>query len=199
MVSFEVKFCESKNLSILFKFRSKWKMIKLIETKQLLTLAEGWRRWGKEIAWTNGCFDLIHAGHVDYLEKAKQYGDVLIVGLNSDRSVQKWKNDSRPICPEKDRAKVLAAICHVEYILLFDDPSPLKILERLKPDFFIKGGDYTLETIDQRERAVIENYGGTIVILPKYKKLSTSDIIKKIAAIQKKANHRRGAEGTTFI
>ncbi len=174
-------------------------MIKLLEKKQLLVLAEGWRRQGLKIAWTNGCFDLLHAGHIDYLEKAKQFGDVLIVGLNSDRSVKQWKGGSRPICSEKDRAKVLAAICFVDYILLFDDPSPIKILAQLKPDFFIKGGDYSLETIDQRERAAIENYGGTIVILPKYQGLSTTAIIEKIAAIQKKVIHRRDAEGTEFF
>lgn len=138
------------------------------------------RSRNKKIVWTNGCFDILHVGHVEYLAGAKQLGDVLVVGLNSDPSVRQLKGADRPLFNQTERAKVLNAIEFVDYILIFEDPSPLNLLRYLQPDFYVKGGDYNIETIHQDERRCIENYGGEIVILPMIKGASTSKIIEKI-------------------
>ncbi len=155
-------------------------MHKLVGLEQLLNLTDKLRKEGKQIAWTNGCFDFMHAGHVDYLERANKYGDLLVVGMNSDHSVKRYKGDLRPICTEIHRAKVLNALCCIDYIVIFDKKTPIKIIEELKPDFYIKGGDYTLDTIDQNERRVVEHYGGEIKILPEVEGISTTIIIEKI-------------------
>ena len=155
-------------------------MKKLITLDELLQLKNDFIKANKKIAWTNGCFDFMHAGHVDYLERAKKYGDVLIVGMNSDQSVKRYKGDLRPICSENFRAQVLNALCCVDYIIIFKDKTPIKIIERLKPDFYIKGGDYALDTIDQNERRVVESGGGEIIILPEVEGISTTIIIDKI-------------------
>ncbi len=157
-------------------------MKKLVTFDQLNKVVRDLRKRGNKIAWTNGCFDIIHAGHIDYLEKASAYGDVLIVGLNSDQSVKKWKNSTRPIFTENYRALVLNAIVYIDYIIIFDKKSPISLIEKLKPDYFIKGGDYTIDTIDQKERRVIEDYGGEISIIPAVKGLSSSLIIERILA-----------------
>ena len=155
-------------------------MNKLVTFEELTELMQKARRQGKKIAWTNGCFDIIHAGHVDYLERSKAYGDFLVVGLNSDASVKKLKGDLRPIFSEQDRAKVLCSIIYVDYVVIFSDKSPIKMIALLKPDFYIKGGDYTIDTIDQNERKVVEGYGGEIVLLPMVEGVSSSIIVEKI-------------------
>jgi rfaE bifunctional protein nucleotidyltransferase chain/domain len=155
-------------------------MNKLVTIAQLIEIINQARKNGKKIAWTNGCFDIIHAGHVDYLERSKAYGDFLVVGLNSDASVKKLKGDNRPVFSEKDRAKVLCSIVFVDYVIIFSDKSPIKLLELLKPDYYIKGGDYTIDTIDQDERKVVEGYGGEIVLLPMVEGISSSIIVEKI-------------------
>ena len=155
-------------------------MKKLVSRAELLKIANKLRAQGKKIAWTNGCFDIMHAGHVDYLEKARDYGDALVVGLNSDQSIKALKGNSRPICSQEQRAKVLNALCCVDYILIFDDKSPLNIIRELKPEFYIKGGDYTIDTIDQNERRSVEDYGGEIIILPEVKGISTTFIVEQI-------------------
>lgn len=155
-------------------------MDKLVSLGQLKRLVAQFRSNGKRIAWTNGCFDIIHAGHVDYLERSKAYGDVLVVGLNSDASVKQLKGELRPIFGEQDRAKVLCALSAVDLVIIFQDKSPIKIIEQLLPDFYIKGGDYTIDTIDQAERKVVEGYGGQIVLLPMISGVSSSIIVEKI-------------------
>jgi len=155
-------------------------MKKLISQEQLLTRADQLRSQGKKIAWTNGCFDIIHAGHVDYLERSRAYGDVLVVGLNSDKSVRMLKGDLRPIFSERDRARVLGAIAYVDFVVIFSETTPLNIIKLLKPDFYIKGGDYTIDTINQEERRAVESYGGKIVLLPLVAGVSTSVIVEKI-------------------
>ena len=155
-------------------------MKKLITLDELLQLKNDFVKANKKITWTNGCFDFMHAGHVDYLERAKKYGDVLIVGMNSDQSVKRYKGDLRPICNEIFRAQVLNALCCVDYIIIFNDKTPIKIIERLEPDFYIKGGDYTLDTIDQNERRTVESSGGKSIILPDVNGISTTIIIEKI-------------------
>ncbi len=155
-------------------------MDKLVSLEQLKRLVAQFRSQGKQIAWTNGCFDIIHAGHVDYLERSKAYGDVLVVGLNSDASVKQLKGELRPIFAEQDRAKVLCALSAVDLVIIFQEKSPIKIIEQLQPDFYIKGGDYTIDTIDQAERKVVEGYGGQIVLLPMVAGVSSSIIVEKI-------------------
>ncbi len=154
-------------------------MQKLISLETILRLKKDFIKVGKKIAWTNGCFDFMHAGHVDYLERAKNYG-VLVVGLNNDQSVKRYKGDMRPICNEMFRAQVLNALTCVDYIIIFKDKTPIKLIEKIKPDYYIKGGDYTIDTIDQDERRVVESYGGEIVLLPEVEGISTSSIIEKI-------------------
>lgn len=155
-------------------------MKKIITFDRLLQLMKKVRAAGKKIAWTNGCFDIIHVGHVDYLEQSKSYADLLVVGLNSDVSVKKLKGELRPIFSQADRARVLAAIEPVDYIVIFDETSPIEYIRALQPDFYIKGGDYTIDTIDQQERRTVEAYGGRIVLLPMVPGVSTSVVVEKI-------------------
>ncbi len=155
-------------------------MNKLVKLEQLIEIVKQARMQDKNIAWTNGCFDIIHAGHVDYLEKSKSYGHLLVVGLNSDQSIKILKGELRPIFSELNRAKVLCSIIYVDYVVLFSDPSPINIIRTIQPDFYIKGGDYTIDTIDQDERRVVESYGGEIVLLPMVEGVSTSVIVEKI-------------------
>lgn len=136
---------------------------------------------GKKIVWTNGCFDILHVGHISYLQRAAALGDILVVGLNSDASVQKIKGPDRPIISEMDRAFVLSALECVGFVTIFDEDSPLEILKFLKPDVYAKGGDYTLDTIVQPERHAVEAYGGKIAILPGVEGRSTTNIIARIA------------------
>ena len=155
-------------------------MNKLVTLDQLTNIINQARSNGKKIAWTNGCFDIIHAGHVDYLERSKAYGDFLVVGMNSDSSVKKLKGDNRPVFSEIDRAKVLGSMVYVDYVVIFSDKSPIKMIELFEPDYYIKGGDYTIDTIDQNERKVVEGYGGEIVLLPMVEGVSSSIIVEKI-------------------
>ena len=156
---------------------------KLITLQQLQSIVAGLKEQRQKVVWTNGCFDILHVGHVTYLEQAKALGDLLIMGLNSDASIKILKGGNRPIFNEIERATVLNAIVYVDYITTFDAPSPRKILQQLKPDFYVKGGDYTIDTIDQLERRSIESYGGKIIILPIKKGVSTTNIIKKIESL----------------
>lgn len=136
---------------------------------------------GKTIVWTNGCFDIIHAGHVTYLMQAKQEGDILIVGLNSDKSVQAVKGPDRPIVPETERALILSALACVDYVTLFAEDDVTAILQALKPDVYAKGGDYTLETINQDERHLVEAYGGRIALIPGVRDRSTTNLVERLA------------------
>jgi D-beta-D-heptose 7-phosphate kinase/D-beta-D-heptose 1-phosphate adenosyltransferase len=147
---------------------------------QITAIVHRLQRENKKIVWTNGCFDILHVGHIMYLQEAGNCGDVMIVGLNSDASVKKIKGDQRPVFNEQDRAQVLSALECVDYIVIFDDKTPLPLLEKLQPHVYAKGGDYTLDTIVQEERRLVEGYGGAIVIIPGREGQSTSCIIDKI-------------------
>ncbi len=140
------------------------------------------RASNRRVVWTNGCFDIIHAGHVAYLDRAAREGDVLVVGLNSDRSVTAIKGPERPIVPEAERAIILAAFASVDYVTVFDDASPLGAIETLRPDVYAKGGDYTVDTINQDERRLVEGYGGRIAILPGVDGRSTTNIVRRLNA-----------------
>ena len=158
-------------------------MDKRVDLQQLKRLIDDYQNYGKKVVWTNGCFDILHVGHVTYLEEARSLGDILVLGLNSDRSVRRNKGDFRPIFSEEQRAKVLGALLWIDHIVIFDDPSPIELLRFLKPDIYAKGGDYTIDTIDQEERHVVEGYEGEIKILPIVDGVSTTEIADKISRI----------------
>lgn len=153
-------------------------MEKLIEKENLNNIIKKLKSENKKIVFTNGCFDILHAGHVRYLKESKKFGDILIVGLNSDVSVKKIKGESRPINPEMDRAEVLAGLEAVSYIVLFDETSPVKLLEEIKPDIYTKGADYTVETLP--EAKTVLSYGGKIEFIKLVEGRSTTKIIDKI-------------------
>jgi D-glycero-D-manno-heptose 1,7-bisphosphate phosphatase len=136
------------------------------------------RTKGKTVGFTSGAFDLLHAGHVDYLEKAKAMCDVLIVGVNSDASVQKYKGEGRPVVGEEYRVQVVAALESVDYVFLFDERRNQKNIELLQPDFYIKAGDYTPESLTSKE--ITEKHGGEVRIIPILQAISTTEIIEKI-------------------
>jgi len=151
---------------------------KIKTKKELLRIITDLKTKGKRIVFTNGCFDLLHIGHVRYLEKAKALGDVLVVGINSDSSVQKLKGRRRPILLEQERAEILSGLGCVDYVALFDEIDPLKLITSLKPDVLVKGGDWTKEQTVGKE--VVERSGGEVVILPFVKGASTSSLIETI-------------------
>ena len=138
------------------------------------------RTAGKKLVVTNGCFDLLHVGHVTYLEMARSQGDALLVGLNSDSSVQKLKGAGRPLNPENDRAAVLAALQAVDGVCIFPDLRATAFLALAQPDIYVKGGDYALQTIDQDERRAVESADGRIVFIPFVPGKSTSSLIERI-------------------
>ena len=135
---------------------------------------------GKKIVFTNGCFDLIHAGHVDYLSKSKAMGDVLIVGLNSDDSVRRLKGESRPILKEEERAFILSNLKPVDYVIFFDEDTPQKLIEELLPDILVKGSDWAIDEIVGADE-VIAN-GGEVKTVEFVNDQSTSNIIQKIVS-----------------
>jgi len=135
-------------------------------------------RAGKRIVFTNGCFDLLHAGHVDYLARARKYGDVLVVGLNSDRSVRSIKGPGRPLTPERDRAKVLSALSSVTYVALFHEDTPAKLIQVLKPHVLVKGSDWRRRDIAGRKEVL--SWGGRVRRIPLLKGRSTTRMIQKI-------------------
>ena len=146
--------------------------------KELLRIIKDLKAKGKRIVFTNGCFDLLHIGHVRYLEKARALGDVLVVGVNSDSSVRKLKGPKRPILPEEERAGILSGLGCVDYITIFREIDPLKLITSLRPDLLAKGGDWTKEQTVGKE--VVERLGGEVVIIPFIKGASTSNLIETI-------------------
>ena len=132
----------------------------------------------KKIVFTNGCFDILHAGHVSYLSKAKSLGDILVIGLNSDNSVKKIKGKSRPVVSQKNRAILLAALEAVDFVVVFNELTPLKLIKAIKPDVLVKGGDWKKENIVGSD--FVESYGGEARSLAYIKGLSTRGIIRKI-------------------
>jgi len=145
---------------------------------------EGWRTavrgTGRRLVVTNGCFDLLHLGHVTYLETARNQGDLLLVGVNADAAVQELKGPGRPVNPEGDRALVLAALESVSAVAIFPHTTATEFLALAQPDIYIKGGDYTLETINQDERRVVEAAGGKIILLSFVEGRSTTKTLKKL-------------------
>ncbi len=140
-----------------------------------------YKREGKRIVFTNGCFDILHRGHISYLNAAKGYGDVLIVGINSDDSVRRIKGENRPINSMEDRAQILAALSSVDHIIPFDGDTPIDIIKVIQPDTYVKGGDYTRETLPEAE--IVEKLGGGVEILPYLEDHSTTNVIERIRQI----------------
>ena len=154
-------------------------MIKAIPLDQLRIEREHLRHDGKKVVFTNGCFDLLHPGHVRYLQQARALGDILIVALNSDRSVRELKGDKRPILNEAERSEVMAALSCVDFVTVFDEPTPREIISALLPDVLVKGGDWGIDTIIGREE--VEAAGGRVMSLPFVDGCSTTDVIERIA------------------
>lgn len=149
----------------------------MLSVSEAVVFVESNRRTGKRIVFTNGVFDLLHPGHVRYLQAARREGDVLIVGLNSDRSVRSNKGPSRPIMPEQERAEVLAALACVDAVVLFDEETPAAIIERIQPDVLVKGADWAADAIVGRD--TVEARGGKVVRVPIEEGWSTSAIIER--------------------
>ncbi len=141
------------------------------------------RASGKRLVVTNGCFDLLHLGHVTYLETARSQGDALLVGVNGDEGVRQLKGPDRPINEEYDRAAVLAALESVAGVCIFPDKTATRFLASAQPDIYVKGGDYTLETLNPEERKTVETAGGKIVIIPFVPGKSTTATLKKISRL----------------
>jgi rfaE bifunctional protein nucleotidyltransferase chain/domain len=141
------------------------------------------RESGRKLVVTNGCFDLLHVGHVTYLETARNLGDALLIGVNGDESVRQLKGAGRPVNPEQDRAAVLAALDGVDGACIFSEKTATRFLSAAQPDIYVKGGDYTLETLNQDERRAVEQSGGRIVIIPFVPGKSTTALLQKISRL----------------
>lgn len=150
----------------------------VVSREDLQQLAESLRAQGKTVVTTNGCFDLLHVGHVRILKAAKELGDALIVGLNSDRSVANLKGPTRPITSENDRAEILASLACVDFVTVFDEDTPVEFLKLVRPNFHVKGSDY--KPGDLAETPVVEAFGGRIKILELVPDRSTSSIVDRI-------------------
>lgn len=135
---------------------------------------------GKRLVFTNGCFDLLHVGHVRYLQGARALGDALAVGLNADASVRALKGPSRPLNSAEDRAEVLSALACVDYVVIFDEPRATRLLAEVRPHVYVKGGDYTLETLNPEERTVLEGIGAAIEFVPMVPGRSTTGLIARM-------------------
>ena len=155
---------------------------KIIKREGLAGNVQALKRAGKTIVFTNGCFDLLHIGHIRYLKSAKAEGDVLLVGLNSDRSVRQIKGPARPIVSENERAEILASLTCVDFVTFFDEPDPLATIRVLMPDVLVKGADWEKDAIVGKD--VVEANGGRVVRIPVTEGASTSRIIEKILALR---------------
>ncbi len=155
---------------------------KINDPQTLLEKLKRKKKNGKRIVFTNGCFDLIHIGHTRYLTQAKELGDILVVAINSDQSVKSIKGNKRPIIPQFERAEVLAALEAVDYVAIFDELDPHKIISCLKPDILVKGGDWKKESVIGRE--IVESNGGEVIIIPFIDGVSTSKIVEKIQGMR---------------
>ncbi|TXK36394.1 D-glycero-beta-D-manno-heptose 1-phosphate adenylyltransferase [Pontibacter qinzhouensis] len=151
---------------------------KILTLPHLQDLLQTWRSQGQQIVFTNGCFDILHLGHVDYLEKARQLGDKMVLGLNTDASICRIKGPSRPLQDEMSRARVMASLLFIDAVVLFDENTPLKLIEAIQPDILVKGDDYTIENIVGHE--IVMARGGAVKTVPLVKGYSTTNIVNKI-------------------
>ena len=156
---------------------------KIIPWDKLPEWRAAFRATGGKLVVTNGCFDLLHVGHVSYLESARNLGDALLVGVNGDDSTRQLKGAGRPVNPEADRAAVLAALASVDGVCIFPEKTAVKFLAAAQPDIYAKGGDYTPDTLNQDERGAVESAGGKIVIIPFVPGKSTTALLEKISRL----------------
>jgi rfaE bifunctional protein nucleotidyltransferase chain/domain len=156
---------------------------KIIAWDKLPEWRAAFRASGKKLVVTNGCFDILHLGHVTYLESARNFGDALLVGVNSDEATRQLKGAGRPVNSETDRATVLAALESVNGVCIFAEKTATNFLAAAQPDIYVKGGDYTLETLNQDERRAVEKSGGKIVIIPFVAGKSTTGLLGKISRL----------------
>ena len=155
---------------------------KLRTLEALVELRAEWALAGRRVVWTNGCFDLLHIGHIRSFQEAKSLGDILVVGLNSDASVRAIKGPLRPVVCQDDRAEMVAALESVDFVTIFDESDPVAAISKLRPDIHCKGADYADGLRPVPEREVVESYGGEIRFLPLHEGRSTSGLISRIAA-----------------
>ena len=153
-------------------------MGKIVTQEEIVKIVREGQKDGKTFVATNGCFDILHVGHVRYLQKTKSLADFSIVMLNSDKSVKLIKGETRPINNQDDRAEILTALCCVDYVVLFEERSPAELLEKIKPNIYTKGADYTIETLPERE--IVERNGIKVEFIEFVQGKSTTNIIKKI-------------------
>jgi len=156
---------------------------KILAWEKLPEWRQAMRARGQRLVVTNGCFDLLHLGHVTYLEAARSHGDALLIGVNGDNAVRELKGPGRPLNSEHDRAAVLAALESVSGVCIFAERTATRFLAAAQPDIYVKGGDYTLDTLDQDERRTVEAAGGRIVIIPFVPGKSTTGLLEKIAKL----------------
>lgn len=152
--------------------------MKIIDYNQIKNIVEQLKADGKTLVFTNGCFDILHVGHVRYLQAARELGDCLILGLNSDQSVRALKGPTRPINNQADRAEVLSALSAVDYVVVFEEPTAENLIHKIKPAIYVKGGDYNIK--DLPESSIVSQYGGQTILIPEVIGKSSSNIIKKI-------------------
>ncbi|MCX7770276.1 MAG: D-glycero-beta-D-manno-heptose 1-phosphate adenylyltransferase [Proteobacteria bacterium] len=151
---------------------------KIKDRKEITIIADRLSEKGKIIVFTNGCFDIIHSGHIKYLYEAKKLGDILIIGLNSDSSIKKIKGEKRPIVNEQERAYVLSALEMVDFIVIFDEETPYELIKAVKPHVLVKGGDWDIEKIVGKD--IVESYGGRVLNIPFVEGKSTTNIIERV-------------------
>jgi D-beta-D-heptose 7-phosphate kinase/D-beta-D-heptose 1-phosphate adenosyltransferase len=144
----------------------------------MIALADTYRRQGRTLVFTNGCFDLLHIGHVTYLQEAARLGDILVVAINSDESVRRLKGHDRPVVKEGDRAGLLAALSCVDHVLIFQEDTPQMLLRQIRPDVLVKGGTYSLNEVVGRD--VVEQFGGRVVVVSHVDGVSTTKIVAEL-------------------
>lgn len=153
-------------------------MGKIVSIDEIVEIKDKLKKEGKKIVFTNGCFDILHRGHIEYLSKAKELGDVLIVGLNSDSSVRGIKGEGRPIVPQEDRAIILSSLYFVDYVVIFEELTPYELISKIVPDVLVKGSDWSPENVVGRD--IVEANGGKVVLIELTPNRSTTNIIKTV-------------------
>lgn len=156
-------------------------MDKILDRQILKEKLDALRKEGKKIAFTNGCFDILHVGHVRYLREAKKTADVLVLALNSDSSVRSIKGEKRPLVVEEERAEILAALEFIDFVTIFEELTPLELITYLKPDVLIKGGDWAEDKVVGRDD--VKKWGGCVVLIPEVKGKSTTNVVEKIKEV----------------
>jgi D-beta-D-heptose 7-phosphate kinase / D-beta-D-heptose 1-phosphate adenosyltransferase len=177
---------EAGELARALRLEDKATTTKIMDLQAATALRQRWRAEGRQVVFTNGCFDILHVGHLQLLNAAAELGDRLIVGVNSDASVRRLKGDSRPVTPEAQRMMLLAGMACVDLVVIFETDTPLELIEQLTPEVLVKGGDYTPDTVVGRD--AVEAAGGRVVILPLVPGVSTTKVIERIAPDQRQSN-----------